>query len=383
MDIFTADITSLQLLRLVRCGSDLRLAQTDVDGPRTPVPPESPNVKLCRLGIPALCNLLGIPHNGKLHLLVPRQTRRARAQGITLATRSYPPSKQALLEVTSTDPRYPSKLLPVRGRLFVESPPAIVLGMAAMLTRFQGNGKLCHQEAFLRLLKLCLELCGTYSLDPLDPHGGDCRFNLPTAMCAQDLKDFTDGLAKRKGMPLVKEVLPHVFELSGSPQESYLGSALFCPTLYGGLQLGAFAANEQLDLNPTQRRAIVCKQLTPDFSMTQYRLVIEYNGSVHDLGEMPERDRIKLLDYQTLGYLAFVFVNRDVGSVSALNASARRIVAAIAQYEGESVLRAFQELVTDEEFAVRQQLLHDVFRPAVNHDEAEQVPLEAYADLLA
>jgi len=359
-NIFFAGKTALSIIRHIRRRSDLRLAPTSI---REVTALPGSYVRLSRLGIPQLCSLLDAREGNELHILVPTRESRRRSHGIRCEVRSVPRGEHPYMQLTSADKRYPSPLLPSNGRIFVESIPSVVVTLAAELCAHERAGRISHQQAVLKLLKLCQELCGTYVHDPFHPLAGEVVYERSPVLTFEELECFVNGLKHVRGVRLVREVLPHVFERSGSPQESFLGPAMFCEPALGGHELGTYKANVSLDLSPAQRRVITCKQITPDFQMEQYLTAMEYNGKVHEDGIMPEKDRVRMLDYQTLGWHAFVFTNRDVRTPSAFNSSIRRILAIIEQYEGPSAVRAFEKRVADPEFLARQKVLFEVYRP--------------------
>lgn len=254
-----------------------------------------------------------------------------------------------------------SPLIDPGTRVFVESPPAVVIAVAAHLTKAERRGKITHEEAVLRLHKLCLELCGTFSLSPTNPLHGNARFNIPPVMTTNQLTQHVSELHKILGLKLIREVIPLVYDLSGSPRESFVGVALFAPPTYGGLQLGVFSANEPFALTQEERRVLSCGRITPDFQMKALRIVIEYNGYDHELGDGPKKDRLRMLDYQTLGWRAFVLLKDDVETPAAFNRTARRIVMAIATYEGAIITNNYERLMHDQEFLSRQQLVFKVY----------------------
>ena len=364
MDYFIAHTSALKLIRSIRCGLDLRLVPTDV---REPTPIEGKRITLHRLGISELCNMLGIAPSTPLHLLVPTHKDRRRCAGLECIVRKKPRAQSPFLEVVPLDLGVGSDLLPQGIRIFVERPACLTLGMAAQLAEMVNANRISHLRAALKLLKLCLELCGTFSSDPNDPHMGDAVCNIPPVMKIEDLQDVVKSCEGARGVRLLREVIPQVFERSGSPAESHLGEALFGQSDYGGFELAEFESNVSLELNPAQRQVLTCGEITPDFKMEQYKIAIERQGGVHEQGDNPLRDRRRMLDYQTLGWRVFNLFNDDVKNPSVFNRTARRIVTAIATYEGPAIQHLYEQRLADQSFLAKQQVLFEVFCPWLSY----------------
>lgn len=360
MDFFIAGASGLKIIRSIRKGEcDLKLARCNV---KTPAPLASHYLTLRTLGIPELCNLLEVSETSPLHLLAPNKVTRRRPRCITIGMRSQPRGQSPFLEVVPREDGQESKYLPPGVRVFVENPSSIVLSMAYELAKRERMQKSTHQESVIRLLKLCLELCGTFTLDPHNPLNERATFWIDPILTKDAL--ITDVLSVHKlmGLPLAKEVLPMVYERSGSPGESFTGCALFCPTEYGGLSIGDYETNAELILSDHQYRMLSFGKLTPDFYMAKYKIAIEYNGEDHEKGTNPNRDRMRMNGYSMLACKAFVITRFEVRSLGAFNKCARQIVGAIESYEGPSVGKRFEKLMTDIDFMVRQRVLFEVYR---------------------
>ena len=360
MNIFTADTTSLKIIRLIRRGAGLRLARTDVTQADDY---DVAYMQLHKLGIGRLCNVLNIGETDPLCVIVTKARARKRCKGLRCVIRRHPRCKHPFLEVVPANANCPNTLIPTDGRLYVEAPESIVVSMASRLSKYVRQKKYSEERAVLMLLKLCLELCGTYSHDPLDPWNGEVTYGTEPVMSAESLKEVVEGLSKVPGLPLARKVLSLVYNNSGSPEESFMGHALFGSSAYGGLDLGAFEANKALDISAEQLRVITERRIRPDLSMEAYKLAIEFKGKKHEQGDNPQKDRVRSLDYQTLGWREFAFWYSDVRTRGLFNASASRIVAALENYEGPTVRRRFERLISDPSFSELQDTVLEVFRP--------------------
>lgn len=360
MDICLDDTTSLLLMRAVAMRPDLELVPSALT---QAVAPAARPCKLERLGMPALLSYLRVPETRQLGLVVPRSADRIRTQGIRCTVRSCLRGNAPFLQLCSANPDEPSALVPARTHVFVQSPANVVLSMAQRLRRMETVKKMGHHQAVLMLVKLCLELCGTYAHDPFDPINGDVTYDVMPATNGAELREVLELPGAERGLSLAREAAALTYDLSGSPQESCMGPALFFATSLGGLALCDFEANKPLRLTSAERAAIGNRTITPDFTLMDYRSVVEYLGSIHAEGQNPRIDHRRSLDYQTLGLREFGFWYDDVRSQGDFMRSAARIVTAIEQFDGPDARRRFQRLASDLSFCDRQGTLFRVFRP--------------------
>ena len=361
MDIFLDDKSSLFMLRSVARGSaDLALVPSSEMTPRMPT---APRCTLTSLGIPQLLGCMRVPEQNVLGIVVPEGKCRVRAKHIECRVWAHPRGETPFQLLSSLDPEKPSGLLPTNGRVFVMSPENVVLGMAARLKKRVLHSHMDAMRATLMLLKLCLELCGTYSHDPLKPLDGQVRYNTLPLTNAKRLRSCFEPVGRECGLSLARKVAAMTYDLSGSPQESFMGPALFFADSLGGLALTEFEANKTLDLSTAEHASIGYRTITPDFTMSAIRSVVEYLGEVHNQGDNPRIDHQRSLDYQTLGYREFGFWYKDVCTRKALMVNAERIVAVLEQYGDHDVRSRFGRLARSAPFEGRQRVLFEVFRP--------------------
>ena len=360
MELFLDDKTSLIMLRTVARDASLRL----VPAHRTsPAPLSVSPAKLNRLGVPRLLSYLRVPEERDLGILVPEGKDRIRAKGIDCHVCKHFRGEEPVRELVEDQHQTERPLIPDGVRAFVLSPENIVLGMAGRLQALVTKGKMTHERAELMLLKLCLELCGTYSHDPFDPHAGKVTYRVQPCMTCESLCSFLQEKGAEKGLRLVRMVAPLAYDLSGSPQESFMGPGLFGCSRLGGYGLCAFEANKPLDLSYARRQLIEDRTITPDFTLMGYDSVVEYLGSIHKEGKNPQIDHVRSLDYQTLGIREFSFAYDDVRTRADFERSASRLVAVLEAYDGPEARRRFDRLCKSSAFAKRQRTLFEVFRP--------------------
>ena len=360
MDVYLDDKSSLHLLRKVSTDPRLELRTT---GEQCPMSLGSSPVNLHRMGMPHLLSYLRVPENGSLGVLVPAARHRVRAHGTSCSVKVKLPGDCTFMLLTNANDYDPSLLVPQDSRVFVMPPECVVLGMAGRLMRGGASDKDAWTKNVLMLTKLCLELCGTYRHDPFDPWKGSVTYEVPPLTSADVLRALSACLHGERGARLYKEAIQHVYDLSGSPQESFMGPALFFSSAYGGLDLGEFDANKPLDLSKSELASIDCRTITPDFFLSAYDLALEYLGSIHKEGDNPKKDHVRSLDYQTLGKRELAFVYDDVKTRDAFMHSAARIVTIMEQFDGPGVRTRFERLKGDQAFVKRQKQLFQTFRP--------------------
>lgn len=360
MDIFLNDKSSLQFIRSAYRRDDVSLIPANA---RWPQQLELPTVKFSRLKMPETLALLKVPEQRSLGLLVPSKASRVRSQGIECSVCSRPRGDVPFLQLVSSNPTNASRLVPKHGRVFLLSPGNIILGMAHRLRHLQSAGSLTHKQALLLIVKLILELCGTFSHDPLSPNCGPVAYKTQPLTNVSQLQELFEQSGHEHGLALAREAAKLSYDLSGSPQESFLGPALFFDGRFGGLDLCSFVANKPLDLSHDEHRAIAWRIITPDFQLVGYRSVVEYLGEVHSEGDNPDIDHVRSLDYQTLGWREFAFWYKDVCNRQAFMTSAARLVSVLEQYDGAAQRIRFAKKASDPRFCSQQQTLFEVFRP--------------------
>ena len=360
MDIYLDQITSLHITRTVLRDPCLGLAATEKNAPTAL---DTQRVNLSRLDMGGLLAYLQVPESRKIGIVVPHASDRIRTAGTRCSVDSSTKRKNAYLQLASVDDEHPSALVPPSTCVFVQSPPKIVLSMAKTIARHVHAQELSREVGVLRLVKLCLELCGTYAHDPFDPLCGDVTYKTSPLTNIQQIRDFLEPHGREPGLRMAREAASLAYDLSGSPQESFLGPALFYPSRYGGLTLCDYKANEELQLTKAEKALIHWRTITPDFQLVGYQAAVEYLGHVHVEGDNPRIDHKRRLDYQTLGKRVFEFWYDDVKTISALNQSALRLVAAIEQSDGPGARKRFKQRVSSKEFLAKQKALFEVFRP--------------------
>lgn len=360
MDIYLDENTSLLLVRAVANNDALALTPSSVCEPAA-IDLKRP--KLHRLDAGSLLAYLGVPESRPLGIVVPRRQDRLRVRGISCSVDAMRREGAPFMQLGSASAEDPCPLVPRETRIFVQHPAHIVLSMARKLRRLQLENKLSDVQTTLMLVKLCLELCGTYSHDPFEPNGGRVIYGIGQRLTCDTLREYLKPAGSEQGLTLARKAANLAYDLSGSPQESFMGPALFFSSRLGGLALCNYVANKKLELSDAELSSIDCHQITPDFTLEDYNSVIEYLGEIHAMNDNPHKDHARSLDYQTLGKRLFEFWYTDVDTQKHFMRSASRIVSVIEQHDGPAVRKRFERLSRDPKFLARQQTLFSVFRP--------------------
>ena len=364
MDIYLDATPSLYLLRASLRGADFTFAPAQDTRPTWPA---GTPISLERLDAPELLTYLNISEKHPLEVLVASGKERIRAHGISCRVSSKPRGGAQFMELVSAHPEHPTLLVPENGRILVLTPEGIVLSMAGKLRKKERNGELTRLAAKITLLKLCLELCGTYTLDPKDPHRGSVTYKIKPPLTAKRLATYLSKRGNEPGLSLARSVLPHVFDKSGSPLESCAGTVFFGDPKIGGFALRRIESenvevNKTLELSEAQKAMINYRTITPDFTLSGHDAVVEIAGEVHKEGDNPRIDHVRQLDYATLGIRMLYFTYADIKDQRVCTRSAARIVDILAEKDPE-VRERFDALKKNRRFCKKQQMLFGVFRP--------------------
>jgi len=144
---------------------------------------------------------------------------------------------------------------------------------------------------FVDLVKLGLELCGTYSGWKLSPGGAhslraenqECTFDIPQALQARHLRQFLERMAGAHGAAAARRAAAFVLDGSASPMESAVYLLLCLPKRLGGYGLPKPQLNPKLTItNPSGTETI---ERYPDLFWKGPNIDIEYNSDRDHSGE--------------------------------------------------------------------------------------------------
>lgn len=361
--IFITGSMARNLRRMARRDVGIKLKPLDE---ATITPLSSARVTLSSLGLDGLCTALVKDADKPIDLWVPSAGSRIRAKGIRSHVCSTPLPKRSfdiLLPADNNPLNLPNHI-----QVLVDSPQLAFATAAQQLQRALTKGGITEIDARSRLLKIGLEDCSTYSLDPWQPQLGNCAFNCAPCLTADDLRRYLGQLHHFDGCTLAREVSKWVFDGSASPMESLINAAYSLPTRMGSLCLGNPVANKTIALSEVEHMKLNhIDHITPDLLWEALRIVIEYLGvDPHSNSAAHQEDMNRIQDYQSLGYIVFPVLYEHVRTPEAFNELALRVAAAMEQRGLHGAQAHVERLVADQEFLARQRSLFAIMLPAVS-----------------
>lgn len=361
--IYLTGSTARSVRRLARQGRGIALHPSEVHAIE---PMSRKRVTLSSLHLDSLWESLCLGNGRNVELLVCQPSERIRARGIKchVLSRPLPPRSFEWLEPVfgSVASAFPHDL-----EVMVESPELSFLTAAGRLSKLVARGAIGRQEAMLRLLKLGVEDCSTYALDPWRPLEGECSYRLAPVMDPSRLRTYLSEAAGVAGLPLAREVGELVFERSASPMETFIHVCLALPPAMGSLGLPRPEMNKEIPVSEHRRLMLNhVDHITPDLVWETWKIIIEYLGhGPHKGDDARDEDMGRVQDYQVLGYLVFPVRFVHVQSPAAFNGLAVRLATAMDNNGGEGFQAWVKELVGDQDFLAKQRLLFATMLPPV------------------
>lgn len=160
----------------------------------------------------------------------------------------------------------------VGGGLFVPCPELLFLELATVMSP--------PVHALLGL-----ELCGTFSRDPLDPRNGEVAFDVPPVTSTRAIEAFLDACPQGAGVRAARETLGYIDDNCWSPMEAVVAALVALPVERMGYGLGEVALNVRHQTDPALV-ALGCRESrVPDVELRGSRVGLNYDGHGHlDLG---------------------------------------------------------------------------------------------------
>lgn len=218
--------------------------------------------------------------------------------------------------------------LPGDLRIFVDSPAKAFLNAAEKLSRLQGSGKVDHASAILRLISLGSELCGSYSRDPLKPHGADVTYKIAPASSAEEIKAYLHLHDRARGIALAREAAAHLADGLASPLECAFYYALTLQPRLGGASFPKPLINKPLvETSPAEGvpsddfSFSHNSRITPDLQwpLSSLGIAVEVDGFVfHSDKQAFNTDRLRDQDCAQRGYQVIHVTHANLASVESL-----------------------------------------------------------------
>ena len=215
--------------------------------------------------------------------------------------------------------------------VYVASPELCLMQLAS---------KLSEQE----VLKLALEMCGMYAIDPhYDPDGesfydtaddevqdgspGICK--RPPLTNARKLKAYSERLLKAGSRARRVHFLRYVVDSSASSRETALYMLLCLPPRFGGYGLAIPELNRRINFTLRDRLMIGADHFDCDLYWPK-RVAVEYDSKTHHTAEeKQERDAIRRNMLQYKGIRVITATRLQVNSAYQFDKLARQIGRAI------------------------------------------------------
>lgn len=202
-------------------------------------------------------------------------------------------------------PLPPGALLRIADGVAVESPELCFARLAPALAR-------------PKLIKIGLELCGTYALRP-DLEEGFAPKRRPSTTIAS-LKKLLDSCGPLKGRLEAERALKYLHEGSASPMETISAMLLFLPYRMGGQALTKGLLNAEVAANDYTLALTGKSFLKCDILWPEARLCLEYDSDQHHTGSRriaEDASRRAALTY--LGFEMVTMTKHHVLNMEAFN----------------------------------------------------------------
>lgn len=212
-----------------------------------------------------------------------------------------------------------SRMLPenafclIDAHVCISSPPYCLVQSARVLSK-------------VRLVELCMELCGTYALVPESVRGFTSReYPLTTQ---EELESFLQCIPGSRAARYLDAALGLIQNGSRSPMETREYLLLCLPKRYGGYGLPKPQLNYRIDLGPEERRVSRRRYFECDICWPQQMVVMEYDGhDDHESREDRSRDAVKRNMLLARGYKVFTVTGKQICDAAAFDRLVRDIVA--------------------------------------------------------
>lgn len=141
--------------------------------------------------------------------------------------------------------------------------------------------QLAQSNDFAKLMKMGLELCGSYSINEYSPDGFISR--LTPILDSKKLQTYLKRLQKlHPRYPYINKAIEAAYFLANdiaSPSEAELYIKLCAPRKYGGYALKGFSANTNIKLSEKAANMYGRSFIKPDLANVKTKIAIEYDSN--------------------------------------------------------------------------------------------------------
>lgn len=175
-----------------------------------------------------------------------------------------------------------------------------------------------------RLMELCMEFLGMYSIDRKVKEGLVKREWALTSV--EKIRAFAMALVGEPGRSRLLSVLPYLEEGSRSPMETRQYLLLSLPKRFGGYGLTGAKLNQRLVLTQAERRIAKRASIECDLCWPDHNIVIEYDGEdYHSAPDARMRDASKRNVLTGRGICVLTVTSEQIMDVDAFDVLARGI----------------------------------------------------------
>lgn len=182
---------------------------------------------------------------------------------------------------------------------------------------------------YIELSLLCMEFCGTYSINNLQPQV--LQTNIKPITSISKILKYVDKYSKinkwARGIKKLRFVLKYVKDNSSSPMESRLFLKLCGPKNLGLYGCKNFTLNTSVPLSKKSKR--ICGQsiVVPDISNKSYKIAIEYDSAqFHESTIQGQKDKRRRDALVNDGWKVFTIVPAQINNPYTFDIIARQIL---------------------------------------------------------
>ena len=131
------------------------------------------------------------------------------------------------------------------------------------------------------LVLLGMELCGSFSRDPLDPRDGEVVFGVSPVTSVERIRSFCSEAKGLWGLERAREALAYVRDNAWAPTEAMIATMLLLPVVELGYGFRDIALNKRILTPEGLSNTLSADSRVPDLILTGSNAGINYDGGFH------------------------------------------------------------------------------------------------------
>ena len=184
--------------------------------------------------------------------------------------------------------------------------------------------QLAEQLSLIELVKLGMELCGSYSLAVDETKGG--FINRPPLTTVSKLATYIERFSGKHGRRLATQALQYLADNSASPMETKLTMLLTLPYRLGGYRFPMPTLNARIVPTKTSKLSASKSHYFCDLYWPNFSLAVEYDSdSFHTGAERIADDSKRRNSLSALGITVITVTNRQMSGITEFRNVARHI----------------------------------------------------------